>query len=51
MMELQMFVASFFRRFEVKVSERMTEEDMEMRDGFSGGPRGEKLEVLLSERM
>jgi len=50
MIELQMFVAAFFRRFDVRIAEGMNESDMEMTDGFSGGPRSQKLELYLQEK-
>ena len=49
MIELQFFVASFFRRFHATISDSMLESDMIMTDGFSGGPVGQKLVLSLIE--
>lgn len=47
MLELQYFVVAFFRRFDAAVASTMEDDDMVMTDGFSGGPAGEKLELVL----
>lgn len=50
MLELQLFVASFFLRFQPTLSERLKPADMEMTDGFSGGPAAQSLPLYLHER-
>lgn len=50
MIELQLFVASFMLRFAPEFSEDFNDKAMEMTDGFSGGPIGQKLLLYLKER-
>ncbi|RJE27307.1 Cytochrome P450 [Aspergillus sclerotialis] len=49
MMELQLVVSSFFRRFDIEIAPTTTDADMVMTDGFSGGPAGKSLELYLKE--
>lgn len=49
MMELQLVVPSFFRRFDVELAPSTTDADMMMTDGFSGGPAGKNLSLYLRE--
>ncbi|KIW47650.1 uncharacterized protein PV06_00324 [Exophiala oligosperma] len=49
MMELQLVVPSFFRRFDVEMAPSTTDADMVMTDGFSGGPAGKSLNLYLKE--
>lgn len=50
MIELQLFVASFMLRFAPEFSEDFSDVDMEMTDGFSGGPVGQRLPLYLKAR-
>lgn len=50
MIELQLFVASFMLKFAPELSTDFDDEAMEMTDGFSGGPIGQKLPLYLKER-
>jgi hypothetical protein len=44
MMELQLLVPMIFRYFDdITIDSSMTESDMKMVDGFSGGPQARKL--------
>jgi hypothetical protein len=47
MLEMQIVVPMFFRYFDVDVDESMNPEDMNMKDGFSGCPAGQKLLLKL----
>ena len=49
-MELSKVTAAFFMRFDGKVDDSMTEEDMRMYDTFNAGPAGAKLLLRLVEQ-
>lgn len=51
MLELQLFVAAFFRRFRATIADSLKPADMLMTDGFSGGPAGKILPLHLHERL
>ncbi|KAF5571328.1 benzoate 4-monooxygenase [Fusarium pseudoanthophilum] len=48
-MELSKLTAAFFLRFDARVDETMTEEDMRMYDTFNAGPAGARLFVHMRE--
>ncbi len=48
-MELSILTAAFFRRFDGKIDNSMTEEEMRMYDTFNAGATGAKLLVHLTE--
>ncbi|KAK5046780.1 hypothetical protein LTR84_007133 [Exophiala bonariae] len=50
LIELQLFTAAFFLRFDARVADTLEEKDMELTDGFSGGPAGKSLPLYLVER-
>ncbi|KAL3458995.1 cytochrome P450 [Aspergillus heterothallicus] len=49
-LELRVWIAAFFKRFNAKLNESMTDEDMDIYDSFSASPRGGRLLVWLEER-
>ncbi|KAL4804596.1 cytochrome P450 [Aspergillus unguis] len=49
-LELRVWLAAFFLRFDARLDDSMTEEDMEIYDSFSASPRGGRLLVWLEER-
>ncbi|KAF9895338.1 hypothetical protein FE257_000242 [Aspergillus nanangensis] len=48
-LELRIWLAAFFRRFNATLDETMAEEDMEIYDSFSASPLGGKLLLWLEE--
>ncbi|KAL4866045.1 cytochrome P450 [Aspergillus spectabilis] len=49
-LELRVWLAAFFKRFDAKLDESMTDKNTDIYDLFSASPRGEKLLVWLEER-
>ena len=47
MLEMQIVVPLFFRYFDVEVDRSMTVADVQMKEGFSGCPAGEKVVLNL----
>ncbi|KAL3490336.1 cytochrome P450 [Aspergillus germanicus] len=49
-LELRVWLAMFFKRFDARLDESMTEGDMDIYDSFSASPKGGRLRVRLVER-
>ncbi|KAK2685465.1 hypothetical protein QWA68_015695, partial [Fusarium oxysporum] len=49
-MEMKLIVPAFFNRFDAELDPSFPDSEMELTDGFAGGPRGERLPILLKDR-
>lgn len=49
-MEMKLIVPAFFNRFDAELDPSFPDSEMELTDGFAGGPRGERLPILLTDR-
>jgi cytochrome P450 len=49
-MEMKLATASIFKRYSVKVSEQMKEDDMDIIDRFAVNPKGGKCLLSFSKR-
>ncbi|KAL2850150.1 cytochrome P450 [Aspergillus pseudoustus] len=49
-LELRVWLAAFFKRFDARLDKSMTENDMDIYDSFSASPRGGRLLVWLEKR-